>query len=140
MLSLRLLANLFANPTGKALVCENVDEILLHLELFLETTNKGIQIALASVLLNYTVATSSRKDINTTGKLLSFLTKILSREIDSEAAFRALVAVGTLLVENSENARALTLSLETRNAVAPWCERDGPKKVGECARLLRELL
>eukprot|EP00118_Oscarella_pearsei_P022693 m.265203 g.265203 ORF g.265203 m.265203 type:complete len:103 (+) comp40484_c0_seq10:1987-2295(+) len=63
MLSLRLLANLFANPTGKALVCENVDEILLHLELFLETTNKGIQIALASVLLN--VATSSRKDINT---------------------------------------------------------------------------
>ncbi|XP_065832273.1 phospholipase A-2-activating protein-like [Oscarella lobularis] len=141
MLSLRVLANLFAHSVGTTLLCCNVDQILVHLEYVVENSNKGAQVALSTVLLNYAVAfCDGDKQVDIKGTLLSTLTKMLRNQIDKEAAFRVLVAIGTLLSSHRENAGALALSLETQKAVSLWSGIVEPKKVGECAKVVENIL
>ncbi|XP_065832243.1 phospholipase A-2-activating protein-like [Oscarella lobularis] len=138
MLSLRVLANLFAHSVGTTLLCCNVDQILVHLEY---VVTKGLNLCDLLIIGSYAVAfCDGDKQVDIKGTLLSILTKMLRNQIDKEAAFRVLVAIGTLLSSHRENAGALALSLETQKAVSLWSGIVEPKKVGECAKVVENIL
>ena len=101
--------------------------------------NKNIQIALASLLLNYTVAFQKGSDIEAKSQCLSVVATISERLSDAEAKFRMLVGLGTLVADDN-NSIALARSLDLMSLVTDLSSVADPAKVGECARLVATLL
>ena len=104
MLATRTLANLFETEKGRNLADAKFDEI--H-ELVTSSSkgvsNRNLTIAITTLYINYAVlvTSSSHKDLPSSLDrsllLLGDLTAIIGSEKDSEAIYRALVAIGTLL-------------------------------------------
>ncbi|XP_062515038.1 phospholipase A-2-activating protein-like isoform X2 [Corticium candelabrum] len=134
MLSLRLLCNLFAHASGCQLLMSNTHEVTIHVSMLVEC-NKGVQIALCSLLLNYAVELSKTGGSSGVTDVLTALKVVLCHKIDNEAAFRALVAVGTLVCIGEE-ARVQAISLDFQQTASNYLSVTEPKKVAECARLL----
>lgn len=107
MLSVRMLANLFETDPGRQLVVSKFDEILSGVKSALSnsggTPNRNLTIAVATLYINYAVyfTTSGRESAPESSErgliLIEELTKMLSAEKDSEAVYRSLVALGTLI-------------------------------------------
>ncbi|KAF8429152.1 WD40-repeat-containing domain protein [Tirmania nivea] len=66
------------------------------------TSNKNLKVAVATLALNYAVLFASKQSVDQAKSLLPYLTTTLAGEGDSEALFRAMVAVGTLLSMGGE--------------------------------------
>ncbi|KAG6802854.1 phospholipase A-2-activating protein [Apis mellifera caucasica] len=105
MLTFRLLANMFSHEKGEKLCLNCKDEILKLLSELESLTNKNNQVAISTYILNLTVALNKYND--TLGKIecLNAMFSLLPRLNESEAVFRTLVALGTLLstTSNSED-------------------------------------
>ncbi|KAH0537464.1 hypothetical protein FGG08_005727 [Glutinoglossum americanum] len=103
MLAVRMLVNLFETEEGRRFAAEKFDKIheLAKSSASL-TTNRNLQIALTTLLLNYSVqltqkTASPNNSEDRAIELLDTLTATVGTASDSEAIFRALVAAGTLL-------------------------------------------
>lgn len=104
MLSVRACGNLFATTSGRNLADKDYDKI--H-ELVKGssggTTNRNLTIAVATLYLNYAILLTSSSQSSLPSSidrgliLLDDLISLVSTAKDSEAAYRGLVAVGTLL-------------------------------------------
>ncbi|KAF6239569.1 hypothetical protein HO173_002113 [Letharia columbiana] len=104
MLSVRACGNLFDTASGRNLVDSNYDKIHELVKVSSAgTTNRNITIAVATLYLNYAVLLTSSShsslpsSIDRGLMLLDDLVSLVSTLRDSEAAYRGLVAVGTLL-------------------------------------------
>ncbi|KAI9894568.1 MAG: hypothetical protein M1814_001922 [Vezdaea aestivalis] len=109
MLGLRTLTNLFESQAGRHLVVHQFQQIHdLVQPLAGPTPNRNLTIALTTVLINYSVLLTSadfKESSSSADKAISLLqtaTTVLQHTKDSEASYRALVAVGTLLVLGEE--------------------------------------
>ncbi|KAL2818422.1 PUL domain-containing protein [Aspergillus cavernicola] len=109
MLSVRMLANLFETEAGRHLVINRFDQINSAVKSCLANSgaspNRNLTIAVATLYINIAVYFTSegRQSSVESGQrglvLLEELSRMLSGEKDSEAVYRSLVALGTLVKE-----------------------------------------
>ena len=104
MLSVRAFGNLFDTASGRNLADNEYDKIHELVQgSSLVSTNRNLTIAIATLYLNYAVLLTSSShsslpsSIDRGLMLVDDLTSLLSTVKDSEAAYRGLVATGTLL-------------------------------------------
>lgn len=97
IVSLRTLCNLFSHELGEDLVFEHRFDLVENVTA-LGALNKSGQIALATLLLNLTLAVLKRNDELGVSVLADVLPDILSKLTDPESHFRGYVGLGTLLV------------------------------------------
>lgn len=105
MLAVRTFSNLFETSVGRDLADKEFDTIQTLVEGSADHSNRNLTIAATTLYVNYSVLfTSSSKNnhqpqwtIDRGGALMDHLTRIIRSTVDSEAVYRALVAIGTLL-------------------------------------------
>ncbi|PLB53751.1 PFU-domain-containing protein [Aspergillus steynii IBT 23096] len=106
MLTIRMLANLFETDTGRQLAVSRFDQIIAAAKSALTNgggANRNLTIAVATLYINFAVYLTSdgRESAPESSQkglvLLAELTQMVSGEKDSEAAYRSLVALGTLV-------------------------------------------
>ena len=104
MLSVRTCGNLFETTAGRNLADNDYDKIhKLVKGSSTGTTNRNLVIAVATLYLNYAVLLTSSSHSSLPSStdrgliLLDDLTSLIGTVRDSEAAYRGLVAIGTLL-------------------------------------------
>ena len=109
MLAVRAFANLFETSSGRALADNKFDSVHgLVKASSLKTTNRNLTIAVTTLYINYAVLSTSDShsalpsSIDRGLLLLEDLTGIIATTTDSEALYRSLVAVGTLLTLGEE--------------------------------------
>nr|XP_032812209.1 phospholipase A-2-activating protein-like [Petromyzon marinus] len=159
MLALRALCNACSRDPGRRLMRERRSRVVEGALELVGSDNRNVQVALATLLLNYAVLHSepssssssffsaivaSRNaddDDEATTQLLSAAVALLERRPDAEAAFRLLVCVATLLLRGGDVARRLSDALGVR-AHAERCAGlpGAPAKLTECARSLLAFL
>ncbi|KAI5290015.1 hypothetical protein KEM54_002660 [Ascosphaera aggregata] len=120
MLTIRTFANLFETDSGRKLVATHFNNLVSHINnLTVATLNntspRNLTIALATFYVNLAVYLTRTGEIATIDSIASAeqglvlmepLYTILTEEEDSEAIYRALVAVGTLLFVPSEELKS----------------------------------
>lgn len=107
MLSVRTFANLFETDAGRSLAIQVFDQVLAGVKSAMansaDAPNRNLTIAITTLYINFAVYLTSEGRAQTPEAaerglvLLEELTKIVSGEKDSEAVYRALVALGTLV-------------------------------------------
>ena len=107
MLSVRMMANLFETEAGRNLAVKNFDQIIRMIQPALADSggapNRNLTIAVATLYINYAVFSTSEGRASSPESaergliLVELLAKMLSDEKDSEAVYRSLVALGTLI-------------------------------------------
>ena len=133
MLSIRAFSNLFETSQGRSLADKDFDKIHdLTKPSSVGTSNRNLTIAAATLYLNYAVLLSSSSHSSLPSSLdrgltlLDDLTSLISSAVDSEAVYRGLVAVGTLL----------TLGEEVQEAAKEIY--DLPAAVGKAEKVVKE--
>lgn len=115
MLSVRMLGNLFETVPGRQLATTKFDQILAGIKSALasnRTPNRNLTIAVATLYINYAVyfTTEGRESAPESFErglvLIEELTKMLLGEKDSEAVYRSLVALGTLIKSLGEEVKS----------------------------------
>ncbi|PYH41688.1 WD repeat PLAP family protein [Aspergillus saccharolyticus JOP 1030-1] len=127
MLSVRMLANLFETEAGRNLAMSRFDETLPAIKSALSnsgtTPNRNLTIAVATLYINVAVyltsgGNESAPESSERGLvLLAELTQMLQGEKDSEAVYRSLVAVGTLVKALGEEVKAAAKEVYDVNAL-----------------------
>lgn len=111
MMAIRAFANLFESEQGRELASREFDKIQHFASDSVadgKTANRNLMVAVTTLYINYSVSFSSssdsatKKDFEHPVALLDSLRVILSTQADSEVIYRALVAVGTLLMLGGE--------------------------------------
>ena len=132
MLALRTLSNMFATNKGEQLLRTYRDSVLTRIfeKLFpITDDNKNIQIAAATLALNYSVSIHRKMDDEAQVQLLSALCiNFFTFMSDWEARFRTLVATGTMLTTSPE-ALDYARTLEAKDGARGWRILEGPTKV-----------
>ena len=94
------------------------DVILQHISALLPSENKVTQVAIATLVLNYTVASTADTTTHSRqGECLTLVSLLLDGLSDPEAKFRTLVALGTLLDAGAEGNREVAKTLELAERV-----------------------
>jgi len=104
MLAIRVLANLFMTEEGRLVADGCFEDIISSTQPFSSTSNKNLATAIATLYINYAVlltsgapASESRSREQRAAAVVSAALNIIKPDGDSEAVYRALVAVGTLM-------------------------------------------
>ncbi|KAK3090943.1 hypothetical protein FSP39_015921 [Pinctada imbricata] len=139
MLTLRTFCNMFKQPSGEKILVANRDRVITPSLNCRLTQNKNIQIALCTLLLNYSVYLQNKVDEEAKSQCLLAIASVLENPLDSEAQFRLLVSLGTLM-SSDDGVRALAQSLEIENLVSPLQNMVEPKKLPDCASYILKLL
>ncbi|RAL02080.1 WD repeat PLAP family protein [Aspergillus ibericus CBS 121593] len=115
MLSIRMLANLFETDAGRELVMSRSDQVLNGVKSALTnsgaTPNRNLTIAVTTLYINFAVYLTSggRESMPESSEralvLLGELAAMIRGEKDSEAVYRGLVALGTLVKGLGEEVR-----------------------------------
>ena len=116
MLVIRMFANLFETEAGRSLAVGRFDQIISGVNSALANAgsnpNRNLTIASTTLYINYAVyLTSGGRETTPESSeralsLLDQLVKILAAEKDSEAVYRGLVALGTLLAVLGEEVKS----------------------------------
>ncbi|KAK6640097.1 hypothetical protein RUM43_008374 [Polyplax serrata] len=99
MLAFRVLANMMSGEAGLALAYKNKLKLLSVIESIPTPLHKSVQVAMSTVLLNMSVMLRRSETPDGRTEALSTAQKVLPNFSDQEALFRALVALGTLIVD-----------------------------------------
>lgn len=115
MLAIRFFANLFDTPLGGDLAASKFDDILRMVSSATTESgapsNRNVTIAATTLYINYAVyftlqgRPQSAKSAEGALQILDELSKIFATEKDSEAVYRGLVALGTLVVASNEEVK-----------------------------------
>jgi hypothetical protein len=138
ILSLKVVCNMFAQPQGFKLCMDNRDRTLTRALNLKESKNKNVQIALGTLLLNYSVGLFGTLDLEGKSQTLAAAMECMKVKPDIEAAFRIFIAMGTL-IHKDESVLNLAQSMNVMPYVGEYVMIQNPKKVGECANLLADL-
>ncbi|XP_014785826.1 phospholipase A-2-activating protein [Octopus bimaculoides] len=139
--ALRILANVFVQKPGETACLSERDSIWVLLNNCIPGATKGIQIALTTVLLNYSIIYLSKNDHDGKSQCLTITKKLFEEEkLDQEAIFRLLVMLGNLL-HNDEIALGIAASLGFEKHIQPLLDtKMNVEKVSSCAKYLLERL
>ncbi|KAG0717763.1 Phospholipase A-2-activating protein [Chionoecetes opilio] len=132
LMALRCLANLAAFQPGRSVLTKLWDQVVSATVEISPYKNKNLEIAAATVLLNYSVILGRNDNFDKKCQVLSGAGTIAMGANDPEAQFRSLVALGTLL-HNCGQCRSLAGSLDMKPVVQTLSTVTSPAKVGECA-------
>ncbi|CAG5130369.1 unnamed protein product [Candidula unifasciata] len=138
MLAMRTFANFFRYPEGIELNMRHIDAVLQSAINCKDFNTKNAQVAVASLVLNYCVRLSSLDDLESKSKCLQAIGEILIVNLDPEAAYRLLVAAGTLAALD-DSCKALAHSIDLPDVVRKFHTSDVSKLV-ECSKLLSHTL
>uniref|UniRef100_A0A8C0IFC0 Phospholipase A2 activating protein n=1 Tax=Bubo bubo TaxID=30461 RepID=A0A8C0IFC0_BUBBB len=139
LLALRALCNCFVSQAGQKLMMEQRDEIMTQAIEMKFGSNKNIHIALATLMLNYAVCLHKVNNIEGKAQCLSIISTVIEVVKDLEAIFRLLVALGTLISDDT-NAVQLAKSLGVDSHIKKYASVSEPAKVKECCRFVLNLL
>lgn len=141
LLALRTLSNLFTHPVGEALAITNCPIILKALSNSF-SANRNVQIAEATLGLNFAVSFCKEENNSNANLKIECLTSIISHLINTnepEANFRHLVALGTLSYKDN-NILNLLKNEETLKVLKKLSAQMNPAKVGKCAEYLLNII
>ncbi|KAM9251243.1 phospholipase A-2-activating protein [Cariama cristata] len=139
LLALRTLCNCFVSQAGQKLMMAQRDEIMTQAIEMKSGSNKNIHIALATLTLNYAVCLHKVDNIEGKAQCLSVISTVMEVVQDLEAIFRLLVALGTLITDDT-NAVQLAKSLGVDSQIKKYASVSEPAKVKECCRFVLNLL
>nr|XP_006127304.1 phospholipase A-2-activating protein [Pelodiscus sinensis] len=139
LLALRTLCNCFVSQAGQRLMMEQRDTLMSHAIEVKLCGNKNIHIALATLTLNYAVCLHKVNNIEGKAQCLSVISTVMEVVQDLEAIFRLLVALGTLISDDT-NAVQLAKSLGVDSQIKKYASVSEPAKVSECCRFVLNLL
>ncbi|XP_074640387.1 phospholipase A-2-activating protein-like [Tubulanus polymorphus] len=141
LLALRILGNLFRYDDSCMVMVNQRDSVIsaaLHLK---EKTNKSLQIALSTLLLNYSIAMTkyNRQDMEAMTQCLLAITSALHTQKDHEASFRLLVSIGNLIMVQ-DSVKDLTKSLDILPRLVELSAVSEPQKLGSCAQSILKII
>ncbi|MCL4124818.1 UNVERIFIED_CONTAM: hypothetical protein GTU68_054159 [Idotea baltica] len=139
LLALRCLANMASHQPGREVLSSSRNSVVTTTVSLAPYANKNLEIAAATLILNYCTIFKSEKDIEDHCQLLSATATVGLTINDPEAQFRVLVAMGTLLSYGKE-VKSLALSLDMKPIIENLAFLKGPQKVGDCAKHVLRLL
>ncbi|KAM4809172.1 phospholipase A-2-activating protein [Rhinophrynus dorsalis] len=139
LLALRTLCNCFSYEPGTQLMMSQRDSVITKAIEVKTVSNKNIHIALATLMLNYAISLHRVSDLEGKAQCLSAISTVIEVVQDLEAAFRLLVALGTL-ISDDRNAVQLAKSLGVDSQIKKYMSITEPAKVSECCRLLLNIL
>ena len=139
LLALRTFCNCFVGQAGQKLMMSQRESLMSQAIELKSGSNKNIHIALATLTLNYSVCFHKDHNIEGKAQCLSVISTVLEVVQDLEATFRLLVALGTLISDDS-NAVQLAKSLGVDSQIKKFASVSEPAKVSECCRLILNLL
>lgn len=137
--ALRAFANLACQHTGQQVLLANRENLLPLVSQATASSNKNVQTAASTILLNYSVLLRKSDDVEARSDVLTALSKAAQSVIDNEAMFRLCVAVGTL-VGRDEEYKVIAQSLGLDSAVSEWKTQSALPKLVECATALEKNL
>ncbi len=149
MLSVRLFANLFETKAGRELVIRQFDQIITALKTCLANSgtspNRNLTIAVATLYINIAVYSTS-EGRNTSSEsserglvLLEEIQRMLSGEKDSEAVYRSLVALGTLVNELESEVKTAAKEVYDANAILQTISSSGLGKEPRTKSIVSEI-
>ncbi|XP_059314154.1 uncharacterized protein LOC132064980 [Lycium ferocissimum] len=98
--SVRALTNSFKNGSYHGWLLKHRAEVLDAYSTCYLSTNKNVQLAYSTLILNYAVLLIEKKDEEGQSQVLSAALEIAEEEsVEADAKFRALVAIGSLMLE-----------------------------------------
>ncbi|XP_059450417.1 uncharacterized protein LOC132181281 isoform X2 [Corylus avellana] len=112
--SIRLVTNLFKNSCYNNLLYKNRSEILDAFSSCYSSPNKNLQLSYSTLILNYAVLLIEKKDQEGQSQVLSAALEIAEEEnLEVDSKFRALVAIGSLMLNGLVKRIALDFDVET---------------------------
>ncbi|XP_050401900.1 phospholipase A-2-activating protein [Patella vulgata] len=135
MLALRIIANAFSQPGGLKSNFENCENLLTAILKLKDSSNKNIQIAIATILLNFAVSFFGIDDLEKKSLCICAAGSLLEGSLDNEAAFRLIVCIGTF-INDDDKAKVLAVSIDLPAILSKYKVLTEPKKLTESATLL----
>ncbi|KAL8143565.1 hypothetical protein V2J09_016597 [Rumex salicifolius] len=112
--SLRLVVNLFKDSCHHQWLQNYRSEVLDAFSNSHASSNKNVQLAYSTLILNYAVLLITKKDEEGQSQLLSAALEVAEAEnLDMEPKYRALVAIGSLMLEGAVKKIALDFDVES---------------------------
>ncbi|CAL1353394.1 unnamed protein product [Linum trigynum] len=111
--SIRLVTNLFKNSLYHSWLLKHRNEILDAFSNVNTSPNKNLQLAYSTMILNYAVLLIEKKDEEGQSHVLSAALEIAEQEnLDVDSKFRALVAIGSLMLDGLVKRIALDFEVD----------------------------
>ncbi|KAI5660997.1 hypothetical protein M9H77_20320 [Catharanthus roseus] len=127
--SIRAVSNLFKNSIFHDWLQEHRAEILDAFSSSYSSSNKNVQVAYSTLVLNYAVLLVEKKDEEGQSQVLSAALEIAEEQnVEADAKFRALVAIGTLMLEGL--VRRIALDFDVLN-IANAAKASKDSKIAE---------
>ncbi|CAG7926799.1 unnamed protein product [Penicillium olsonii] len=149
MLAVRSFANLFETVEGRDLAIRSFDQILAGVKSALANSgvpvNRNLEIAITTLYINFAVYLTSEDRGQTPESserglvLLEELARIIAAEKDSEAVYRALVALGTLVAGLGEEVKSAAKEVYEIQSVLAKVSASGPGKEPRIKGVIGEL-
>lgn len=149
MLAIRTFANLFEIPAGRDLAMSEFDHILTGVKSALASSgpspNRNLTIAITTLFINFAVylisdGRASSPDSAERGLvLLDELSKLLATEKDSEAVYRGLVALGTLITALGPEVKSAAKEVYEVEKVLTRVSASGPGKEPRIKGIIGEI-
>ncbi|KAJ9704853.1 hypothetical protein PVL29_003074 [Vitis rotundifolia] len=112
--SIRAVCNLFKNSCYRNWLLNHRSEILDAFSSCYSSSNKNVLLSYSTLLLNYAVFLIEKEDQEGQSHVLSAVLEIAEGEnLDVDSKYRALVAIGTLMLEGSVKKIALDFDVES---------------------------
>ena len=125
---------------GAELVQSLEDTIVQQLSALFPVENKQLQIAMATVLLNYAVlSTHVKPNKNSQATCLNLALLFIQGLTDPESKFRCLVTIGTILASNALHKKEAR-DLDAMEKIEATKLLDNTPKVVSCANSIIQLL
>ncbi|XP_057964226.1 uncharacterized protein LOC131155245 isoform X2 [Malania oleifera] len=111
--SIRLVANLFKNSCFHNWLQKHRSEILDAFSSCYGSSNKNVQLSYSTLILNYAVLLIEKRDQEGQSQVLSAALEIVEEEnLEVDSKFRALVAIGSLMLDGLVKSIALDFDVE----------------------------
>ncbi|XKL66639.1 hypothetical protein PGB90_010059 [Kerria lacca] len=137
MLTMRTLCNMLCYDVGEKMVLNHKDFIIEALGSVSNISNKSLQIAYITLMLNMASAFYKSRDVESQSVLLLNLINTFPQLTEQESLFRALVTMGTILSQSNELQNCIDSSI--KQLILSYCE-NGSEKVKECSKCVLSLI
>ncbi|CAM8997567.1 unnamed protein product [Rhodiola kirilowii] len=135
--TIRALVNLFKDSNFHNWLLEHRSEIIDVYASCYSASNKNVQLSFATLLLNYSVLLIERRDEEGQTQVLSAALEIAEDEkVDVDSKYRALVAIGSLMLEGLVKKIALDLDVASVASLAKASKDTKIAQVGADIELL----
>ncbi|KAF0360437.1 phospholipase A-2-activating protein [Gigaspora margarita] len=139
MLGLRALTNLFNVEEGKIIIKREASTIIDMISHTWKSTNKNLRIALVTVFLNFSVLYKTNANEDVILQLMATLVELLENENESEVVYRALVTLGTFIIQN-QAAKEAAEAFDVKNVVKLVSTKTNEARINSIANEFSRLI